>query len=162
MQGVERGLECFAGGGEDGQLLLRPAAFSIDPTIRGQLTGVEGSYFLPQLSVGGPVTGIAVAEVVESRNDKHQPGELVLGLAEWADYSIWPAPGNWMDLEVVDTRFGKPSHALGVFGGLGGLTAYCGIVEAAAVTAGETVVVSAAAGNVGSLAGQFARRNVRC
>ncbi len=42
-----------------------------------------------------------------------------------------------MDLEAVDPRFGKPSHALGVFGGLGGLTAYCGIVEAAGVTAGE-------------------------
>jgi NADPH-dependent curcumin reductase CurA len=142
---------------EEGQLLLRPVAFSIDPTMRGQLTGVEGSYFLPQLSVGGPVTGIAVAEVVESRNGRHQPGELVVGLAEWADCSIWPAPGNWMDLESVDPRFGKPSHALGVFGRRGGLTAYCGIVEAAQVAAGETVVISAAAGNVGSLAGQIAR-----
>jgi NADPH-dependent curcumin reductase CurA len=142
---------------EEGQLLLRPVAFSIDPTTRGQLTGVEGSYFLPQLSVGGPVTGIAVAEVVESRNDRHQPGELVVGLAEWADYSIWPAPGNWMNLESVDPRFGTPSHALGVFGVRGGLTAYCGIVEAAHVVAGETVVISAAAGNVGLLAGQIAR-----
>jgi hypothetical protein len=135
----------------DGQLLLRPIAFSIDPAIRGQLTGVEGSYFLPQLKVGDPLTGVAVAEVVTSRDDNHQPGDLVLGMAEWADYSIWPAPGNWMSLQAVDPGIGKPSYALGVFG-MGGLTAYCGIVEAGQVTAGETVVVSAAVGNVGSLA----------
>jgi len=142
---------------EDGQLLLRPVAFSIDPTIRGQLTGVDGSYFLPQMKVGEPIDGIAVAEVIEANDGTHFPGDIVLGLSEWADYAIWPTPNNWAGLEGVDPRFGKPTHALGVYGKLGGLTAYCGIVAAAEVKSGETVLVSAAAGNVGSLAGQIAK-----
>jgi len=139
------------------QLLLHPIAFSVDPTLRGQLTGIEGSYFQAQIPLGGAVTGIAVSEVVESRHPDHEPGQRVLSQAEWADLSVWPPRDSWMDPSPVDPRIRKPSHALGVFGLLGGLTAYTGMIEAGRVQAGETVVVSAAAGSVGSVAGQIAR-----
>lgn len=102
------------------------------------------------------MTGIGVAEVVASRHPGHRPGDRVLGQLEWAELSIWPPRDNWMDLTPVDPRIHRPSHALSVFGLLGGLTAYTGIIEAGQVRAGETVVISAAAGNVGSLAGQIA------
>jgi hypothetical protein len=140
-----------------GQLLLRPVAFSVDPTLRGQLTGVDGSYFQPQMPVGAAVTGLAVSEVVESQLPGLRRGDLVRSQAEWADLSIWPPRDNWMEPEPLDPRITKPSHALGVFGLLGGLTAHIGIIEAGRVQVGETVVVSAAAGSVGSVAGQIAR-----
>ncbi|GAA4201758.1 MDR family NADP-dependent oxidoreductase [Actinocatenispora rupis] len=140
----------------NGQLLLRPIVFSLDATLRGQLTGQEG-YFLPQIPLGEAITGIAVSEVVESRHPNLQPGDRVLSQAEWADLSVWPPRDSWLDPTPLDPRIDKPSHALGVFGLLGGLTAHTGIIEAGQVRAGETVVVSAAAGNVGSLAGQIAR-----
>ncbi|MCI2417947.1 NADP-dependent oxidoreductase [Saccharopolyspora sp. K220] len=140
----------------DGEMLLRPIAFSVDATLRGQLTG-QDNYFAPQVPLGEAVTGIAVSEVVESRHPDHQPGDRVVGLVEWADLSVWPPRTDWIGLTKLDPRVRKPSHALGVYGLLGGLTAHTGIIEAGQVTAGETVAVSAAAGNVGSLAGQIAR-----
>lgn len=142
---------------KDGQLLLRPIVFSVDATLRGQLSGVEGSYFLPQIPLGEAVTGIAVSEVVASRRPDHQPGDRMISQVDWADLSVWPPRDSWLEPTPLDPRFRRPSHALSVFGLLGGLTAHTGIIAAGQVQAGETVVVSAAAGNVGSLAGQIAR-----
>ncbi|MFJ8228498.1 zinc-binding dehydrogenase [Streptomyces sp. NPDC094448] len=139
----------------DGQLLLRPLAFSVDATLRGRLTGIDG-YFLPQIPVGAAVTGLAVSEVAASRHPDHRPGDRVVSEAEWADLSIWPPRGTRLEPAPLDPRIRKPSHALGVFGLLGGLTAHTGVIEAGRVSAGEAVVISAAAGNVGSLAGQIA------
>ncbi|MFE3170099.1 zinc-binding dehydrogenase [Amycolatopsis sp. NPDC059090] len=141
---------------QDGQVLLRPLAFSVDATLRGQVTGDE-SYFLPQIPLGEAVTGIGVSEVVASRHPGRTPGDRVVSQVEWADLSIWPTWDHWLEMAPLDPRIRKPAHALGVFGLLGGLTAHTGIVEAGQVRAGETAVVSAAAGNVGSLAGQIAR-----
>jgi hypothetical protein len=145
----------------DGQLLLRPLAFSVDATLRGQLTGNDG-YFLPQIPVGAAVTGLAVSEVTASRHPGHQPGDRVVSQAEWADLSIWPPHGTWLEPAPVDPRIRRPSRALGVFGLLGGVTAHTGIIEAGQVGVGESVVVSAAAGNVGSLAGQIATIRGAC
>lgn len=142
----------------DGQLLLKPIAFSLDATLRGQLSGRDGSYFLPQIPLDGAVTGIAVAEVVASRHRDFSTGAQIVTLAEWAEFSVWPPRENWLgEPQPLDPRIANPAHALSVFGLLGGLTAYTGMVHAADVQAGETVVVSAAAGNVGSLAGQIAK-----
>jgi NADPH-dependent curcumin reductase CurA len=142
---------------ERGQLLLRPIAFSIDATLRGQLSGEEGSYFLPQMSLEEAVTGLAVAEVIASRHPDFQPGQRLVALTEWAEVSLWPPRDNWLEPTLMDPRIHTPSHALSVFGLLGGQTAYTGMIEAGQVKPGENVVISAAAGNVGSLAGQIAK-----
>jgi NADPH-dependent curcumin reductase CurA len=98
---------------QDGQVLLRPVAFSMDPTLRGQMTSIEGSYFLDQLHAGDPVIGWAVSEVIESRDDRFRPGDQVIGYTEWAELAIYPAPLNPVDLQVVDERITSPSLALG-------------------------------------------------
>jgi NADPH-dependent curcumin reductase CurA len=139
----------------DGQVLLRPIVFSIDPAQRGMITG-GSAYFLPQYPVGSAMRGPAVAEVVESRHPDQVKGSLVSGWFDWADYLIWPFPNDWLGLSPVDSRLGKPSYAVGVFG-LTGLTAYFGMVEVGEVRAGDIVLVSSAAGAVGSIAGQIAK-----
>jgi NADPH-dependent curcumin reductase CurA len=103
-----------------GQLLLRPLAFSVDATLRGQLTGVEGSYFLPQIGLREAITGIALAEVVASRRPDHPPGDRVIAQVEWAELSVWPTHDHLLDLTTVDPRIRKPSHALSVYGSSAG------------------------------------------
>lgn len=141
-----------------GQVLIRPIVFSVDPTLRGRLTGVD-NYYAPQVRLGAPIDGWAVGEVVESRLETVHPGDRVTASMEWAELTIWPPADHWLHdtLQHVDPELEKPSYALGVLGQNGGVTAYAGMVEAGQIQAGETVVVSAAAGNVGSLAGQIAK-----
>jgi NADPH-dependent curcumin reductase CurA len=143
---------------KDGQVLLKTLALSVDPYMRGQMTGLD-TYFLPQFDLGRPVMSLGVARVVESMNPEHRPGALVQGFMEWSDYSIWSGatlvPGVGV-LQPVDPKIGKLSHALGVFG-LNGLTAFFGILGVARPRRGETMVISGAAGGVGVLAGQIAR-----
>lgn len=139
----------------EGEVVLRPLVFSLDPTVRGRLTGTDDF-----VRLGEPITGAAVAEVLESRNPAVRSGDIVTGLAiEWAEVSIWPTADKRHADELTQVPQGveKPSHAVGVFGIMGGLTAYLGMVGAGQVQAGETVVVSAAAGSVGSVAGQIAK-----
>jgi NADPH-dependent curcumin reductase CurA len=142
----------------DGQVLLQTLGLSVDPYMRGQMTGLD-NYFLPQFEIGRPVMSLGVARVVESRNPDHNPGDLVQGFMDWADYSNWagatlvPGIGG---LTPVDPKIGKLSHALGVFG-LNGLTAFFGILGVARPRRGETMVLSGAAGGIGVLAGQIAR-----
>jgi NADPH-dependent curcumin reductase CurA len=142
----------------DGQVLLRTLALSVDPYMRGCMTGLD-TYFLPRFELGRPVMSLGVARVVESLNPDHSPGELVQGLMDWADHSIWSGaalvPGVGA-LTPLDSKIGKLSHALGVFG-LNGLTAFFGILGVAKPRRGETMVLSGAAGGVGVLAGQIAR-----
>ncbi|MET8983154.1 NADP-dependent oxidoreductase [Streptomyces sp. NPDC004539] len=142
----------------EGQVLARPVVFSVDPTLRGQLTGID-SPIHPQVRLGAAIVGHAVAEVVESRADGVRPGDLVTGRFDWADLAVWPPQEDSLSIELqqVEAGIGTPSHALAVLGLTGGLTAYTGMIGAGGVQAGETVVVSAAAGNVGSLAGQIAK-----
>lgn len=139
----------------DGEVLLKPIVFSIDPTLRNLITGAK-DYFLPQYPLGSPMRGPAIARVVESRNPKFQSGGLVSGWFSWADYLVWPFPNDWFGLTPVDEHLGKPSHAVGVYG-ITGLTAYFGIVNVGEVRAGQNVLVSSAAGSVGSIAGQIAK-----
>jgi NADPH-dependent curcumin reductase CurA len=143
---------------KDGQVLLKTLALSVDPYMRGQMTGLA-NYFLPQFELERPVMSLGVARVVESRNPAHRAGDLVQGFMEWSDYSIGSGatlvPGIG-DLTPVDPKIGKLSHALGVFG-LNGLTAFFGILGVAKPRRGETMVLSGAAGGIGVLAGQIAR-----
>lgn len=143
---------------KDGQVLLRTLALSVDPYMRGQMTGLN-TYFLPQFELGRPLMSLGVARVVESLNPEYSRGGLVQGVMDWSDYSIWAGatlvPGIGA-LAPVDPKIGKLSHALGVFG-LNGLTAFFGILGVAKPRRGETMVLSGAAGGIGVLAGQIAR-----
>lgn len=142
----------------DGEVLLETLALSVDPYMRGRMTGID-TFYLPQFALGKPITSLGIGRVLESRREGVTCGDVVHGLMEWGDHSIWSGVDNLEDggmLRPVDPAWGKPSYALGVFG-LNGLTALFGIVGPARVKEGDIVLISAAAGGIGSLAGQIAR-----
>jgi NADPH-dependent curcumin reductase CurA len=133
-----------------GQILVRTRWLSLDPYVRSLLSG---RHFLRMPQPGDVMPAKAVAEVVESRHPVHAVGDqLVLetGLAEWA---VSDGDAAWR----LDPRHVPESTALGILG-MPGMTAYFGLRETAKLRAGETVLVSAASGPVGSMVGQLARQ----
>jgi NADPH-dependent curcumin reductase CurA len=139
----------------EGEVLLRPVAFSLDPVNRLPISGKAPPRMAPN-PPGEPMRGAAVCRVIESRNGDHPVGMLVTGWVPWSDWVIWPFLDDWMGLAPFDAGLGKPSLALGIYG-ITGVTAYFGIVKVGEVQAGQTVLVSSAAGSVGSVAGQIAK-----
>ncbi|WP_458186151.1 NADP-dependent oxidoreductase [Haladaptatus sp. NG-WS-4] len=133
-----------------GEALVRTLYLSVDPYMRGRMRDAE-SYAEPW-DVGDPLQGGVVGEVVESNGAGVEEGQVVAGNLQWADYAT--APGS--ALQPVRTDPAPVSTALGVLG-MPGRTAYFGMREVAEPNAGDTVVVSGAAGAVGSVAGQIAR-----
>src|ERR1035438_624162 len=131
-------------------LLVRTMWISVDPDLRGRITGVR-TYTAP-IAVGSAMESGAVGEVVASLHPDFQRGDLVSGFWHWQDYDAIDAT----KVLRIDPREGPPSASLGVLG-LTGLTAYFGLTEICAPKPGETVVVSGAAGAVGSAAGQIAK-----
>ena len=131
---------------DDGQVLVRHHFLSLDPYMRGRMNDSK-SYAAPQ-PLGAVMQGGTVGEVVESRNPKYKTGDSVVGMGGWQEYSVVNAnqPGA---LKVVDTTHVPLSHYLGAVG-MPGVTAWYGLVKIIAPKAGETVVVSAATGAVGS------------
>ncbi len=98
-----------------GQVLLLPIAFSVDPVTQNRLTGRPG--FLPQIALGAPIDGPAVRRVTDSRHPDHSVGDLVVGLMDWASYSVWhPSDDDFLGLSKIDGRLGKPSHMLACTG----------------------------------------------
>jgi len=136
----------------DGEVLLRNLYASLDPAMRGWMDSAPS--YLPPIAIGAPVRATTIARVVGSRAPEFAAGDLVTGLNALEDYSVAGAgsmvsklPAN---LEVPLTAY------LGVLGAVG-LTAYFGFLEVGLPKRGETVLVSGAAGAVGSLVGQIAR-----
>lgn len=140
---------------KEGEVLLRPLAFAIDPVNRIPLSGKAPPRLSPH-PLGEPMRGAAVCRVVESRNEQYPVGSLVTGWLPWADLIVWPFANDWMGLTPYDERLGKPSLSLGVYG-ISGISAYLGIVTVGEVCAGQTVLVSSAAGSIGSIVGQVAK-----
>ena len=134
----------------DGELLLRTLWLSLDPYMRGRMSAAR-SYAKP-VEVGEPMVGGTVNEVVESRHPEFKPGDVVLGYAGWQDYAV----SNGADLRKLDPGRAPISTALGVLG-MPGMTAYTGLLTIGQPKPGETVVVAAAMGPVGSLVGQIAK-----
>lgn len=135
----------------EGEMLLRNLWLSFDPT-QILLMGVprENDGF----PIGSPMRGLTASRVIESGRPEFQPGDLVHGYAGWEDYTVTDGRGYFETTRVPD---GIPPHrALGTFG-VTGMVAYFGVVEIARPKAGETFVISAAAGGVGSIAAQIAR-----
>ena len=136
-----------------GDVWLRNAYMSMDAGTRMWMTAREDSY-QPPLPVGSPVMGLVLGRVVESRHPDYQRGDLVRAFGQWADYSlVRPDEGV---VTRVSWKLDDLRQHLGVFG-FTGWTAYLGVVETGNAKAGETFVVSAAAGALGCLAGQIAR-----
>ncbi|MBK5207392.1 MAG: NADP-dependent oxidoreductase, partial [Polaromonas sp.] len=129
---------------QDGQVLVRHHFLSLDPYMRGRMNDSK-SYAAPQ-PLGQVMQGGTVGEVVESRSPKFQPGDKVVGMGGWQQYSVVNAeqPGA---LRKVDTSHVPLSHYLGAVG-MPGVTAWYGLVKIIEPQAGKTVTVSAATGAV--------------
>lgn len=135
-----------------GELLVQTRYLSVDPYMRGRMSDSE-SYAEPW-AVGEPLNGGIVGEVVEAESDAYDTGDLVTGEGMWAEYSVMDAA----DVTAVDPSVAAPEAYLGVLG-MPGRTAYFGLLEVGDPSPGETVVVSGAAGAVGSVVGQIAKLN---
>jgi len=133
-----------------GQVLLRTRYLSLDPYMRGRMN--EGPSYAPPVAIGAPMTGQTVSVVASSNLSGFVPGELVLANAGWQDYAL----SDGHDLLRIDPALPRPSYALGVLG-MPGLTAYVGLLDIGEPRAGDTVVVAAATGAVGSVVGQIAK-----
>jgi NADPH-dependent curcumin reductase len=135
----------------DGEVLVRGIYLSLDPYMRGRMSAAR-SYARP-IDVGAVMEGRVVGRAVRSRDSGFREGDYVLGGYGWQLYSAVPASG----LSKLDPNEAPLSTALGVLG-MPGLTAYVGLSEIGRPQHGETVVVSAASGAVGAVAGQLAKR----
>ena len=131
---------------QEGQVLVRNHYLSLDPYMRGRMNDGK-SYAQPQ-PLGEVMQGGTAGEVVESRSPKFAVGDKVVGFGGWQEYTVVDAsqPGS---LKKVDTTHVPLSHYLGAVG-MPGVTAWYGLVKIIAPKEGETVVVSAATGAVGS------------
>lgn len=133
-----------------GQMLLKTLYLSLDPYMRGRMNDVP-SYAEP-VAVGGVMTAGTVCEVVESHLDGFAKGDIVLAGSGWQDYAV----SDGEAVRKLDPSAGSLSYALGVLG-MPGFTAYVGLLQIGQPKPGETVVVSAASGAVGSVVGQIAK-----
>jgi NADPH-dependent curcumin reductase CurA len=134
----------------DGGVLRRTIYLSLDPYMRGRMSDAP-SYAAP-VEVGQPMVGHTVSQVIESKNPAFAPGDIVAGYDGWRDFGA----SSGRELRKLDPARAPISTAIGVLG-MPGLTAYVGLLDIAHIKAGETVVVSAAAGAVGSVVGQIAK-----
>ena len=145
--------DCFASDEVDvpepgpGEALVKVGWLSIDPTIRGWMAM---DTYLPAIEVGAPIRSGGLGEVVASNNDDYPVGSTLFGMTGWQEYAVL-GPGSNPIPDGID-----PTAALSVFG-ITGLTAYFGLLDVGRPVAGETVLVSGAAGATGSVAGQIAK-----
>ncbi len=133
-----------------GQVLLRTELLSLDPYMRGRMN--DGPSYAAPVAVDDVMVGGTVSRVEESDHDDFAVGDLVLGQSGWQDYTA----SNGIGLTKLARGETQPSRALGVLG-MPGFTAYMGLLDIGQPTAGETVVVAAASGAVGSVVGQIAK-----
>lgn len=134
----------------DGEALLRTIYLSLDPYQRGRMNA--GPSYSKAVEIGEVMEGATVSEVVESKDEELRPGDIVIGRTGWQEYAV--ADGKV--LQKIDPALAPISTALGVLG-MPGMTAYTGLLNIGRPKAGETVVVSSAAGAVGSAVGQIAK-----
>ena len=134
----------------DGQILVRALFLSVDPYMRGRMNDVKS--YAPPVKLGEVMVGGVVGEVTQSNHAQFQPGDVVEGFFGWQEYAVSDGKG----VRKIDPQLAPISTALSVLG-MPGLTAYFGLLEIGKPQAGETVLVSGAAGAVGSMVGQIAK-----
>ncbi|QXP62132.1 NADP-dependent oxidoreductase [Polaribacter sp. HaHaR_3_91] len=135
---------------KDGEILLEAAYVSVDPYLRGRMSDAKS--YVPPFQLNEPVQSGVIAKVTASKNDNFKEGDYVSGLLNWQTQQV----SNGDGLNKVDGTKAPLSTFLGILG-MTGLTAYLGLNEIGKPKAGETVVVSGAAGAVGSVVGQIAK-----
>lgn len=135
---------------DEGQVLVRVQYLSLDPANRGWVR--EGGSYMAPVDIGSVMPAGGVGTVEESRNEKFQPGDLVQGMFGWQEYLV----SNGAGLNKLPQMGLPPTAFLGLFGHIG-LTAYFGLIDIGKPKEGETLVVSAAAGAVGSIVGQIGK-----
>jgi len=134
----------------DGEVLVRNEWLSLDPYMRGRMSDAKS--YVPPAQLDEVMVGQTVGEVVDSRNPRLSVGDKVLTQLGWQSHGV----ANGADVTKVDARHVPASYYLGVLG-MPGFTAWFGLFEIGQPKAGETVVVSAASGAVGSVVGQLAK-----
>jgi len=134
----------------EGEILLKTVYVSVDPYLRGRMNDVKS--YIPPFQLNKPISSGIIAEVAESNHPGFTQGEFVSGLLEWKEFQKSDGKG----LMKVDGTKIPLSAYLGILG-LTGLTAYLGLTEIGAPKPGETLVVSGAAGAVGSVVGQIGK-----
>jgi NADPH-dependent curcumin reductase CurA len=144
-------VETTVGAPEPGRVLVRNEWLSVDPYMRGRMNDVKS--YVPPFQLGAPMEGGAVGTIVESADESVPVGATVLHMAGWREYASVPAK----HVQIVNTEIAPAQAYLGVLGTTG-LTAYAGLVEVAPVKEGDVVFISGAAGAVGSVAGQVAKK----
>jgi NADPH:quinone reductase len=135
---------------KDNEVLLKPWYISVDPYMRGRMNSAKS--YAASWEIDQPIIGSAVAKVIESKSNALPEGEVVRGSLPWATFCIEKAD----KLQKVDINDVPPGYYLGLLG-MPGYTAYFGMIDICRPVAGETAVISGAAGAVGIVAGQIAK-----
>lgn len=134
----------------EGEVLLRSIYLSLDPYMRGRMS--DAASYAPPVALGEVMVGATVCQIEASNNEKFKIGDWVLAYSGWQDFSV----SNGEDLLPLGRSPKTPSHALGIMG-MPGFTAYMGLLDIAEPKSGETLVVAAATGPVGSTVGQIGK-----
>jgi NADPH:quinone reductase len=134
------------------EILLEGMYYSVDPYMRGRMNDAKS--YVPPFEIGKPLSGGVVAKVIESKSDNFKIGDVVSGNLPWRTKAI----AKDKDIQKIDTSIAPASYYLSILG-MTGLTAYFGLMHIGKPKAGETVVVSGAAGAVGLVVGQIAKIN---
>lgn len=135
---------------KESEVLLKTLYVSVDPYLRGRMSDAKS--YIPPFELGKPLQSSIVAEVIETNNINFKVGDLVTGMLSWKQYRV----NDGKALNKIAKDDISPSAYLGILG-MTGLTAYLGLTEIGKPKAGETVVVSGAAGAVGSVVGQIGK-----
>lgn len=137
-----------------GQILCQNLYVSLDAGFRNWMDEDSGDHVLPAMRLGEPVMGLTLSRVLKSRHPEYRPGDLLMARFAWEEFTVSDA-GDFISRLPVHPDL-PLSYYLGVLGDTG-LSAYFGLMDYGRIASGETVVVSAAGGAVGSIAGQIAR-----
>ena len=135
---------------KDGEVLLKTVYVSVDPYLRGRMNDAKS--YVPPFELNKPIQSGIIAEVMESKHVDFKKGDFVSGSLEWSEYQT----SNGTGLSKVDNTEAKLSSYLGILG-MTGLTGYLGLTETGLPKEGETLVVSGAAGAVGTVVGQVGK-----
>ncbi len=135
---------------KDNEVLLEAMYFSVDPYMRGRMNDAKS--YVPPFEIGKPITGGVIAKVIKSKTGNFKENDIVAGNLPWQQHCI----AIVTSLLKIDTSIATASYYLGILG-MPGLTAYFGLMHIGKPKAGETVVVSGAAGAVGLVVGQIAK-----
>jgi hypothetical protein len=136
------------------QILVRTIYLSLDPTNRIWMSDME--QYLPPVKIGEVMRGLGIGKVVQSKNPKFKEGSYVSGVLGWQEYVVSDGRGAW-PLTVLPKLPGLSLEIMAGAAGMTGLTAFFGLYEIGKPKEGETMVVSAAAGAVGSIVGQLGK-----